>query len=229
MIRIVDLRKGYAGSAEEVLRGVELDVATGDFVSIVGRSGCGKTTLLNIIAGLDRAWAGTVEVAGLALDGAGDAELARLRRDQVGVVFQAYHLLDHLSCFENVALASRFASRGAASSPGAERARAAELLELVGLDGAADLRPGRLSGGERQRVAIARALFNRPRLLLLDEPTGNLDAATGGEILQLLGELHALGDLTIVAATHDTAIEGAGRRRLRLVDGLLVVDNGRAT
>ncbi|HSN56933.1 MAG TPA: ABC transporter ATP-binding protein [Candidatus Sulfomarinibacteraceae bacterium] len=219
MIRIADLHKRYADSRYEVLRGADLVVADGEIVSLVGRSGCGKTTLLNIVGGLDRHWRGTVEVAGRSRAGLDDRSLARYRRDQVGMVFQAYHLLEHLSCVENVALAGRFASARGAANARAERARAEELLELVGLRAAADLRPGRLSGGERQRVAIARALFNRPSLLLLDEPTGNLDTETGAEILALLGEIHAGGGLTVLAATHDAAIEAAGGRCLRLESG----------
>jgi len=138
----------------------------------------------------------------------------------VGFVFQDYHLLDHLSCAANVSLASRFGGRSG-PSPAAAKQRAREVLSLVGLAELADSRPRRLSGGERQRVAIARALFNRPRILLLDEPTGNLDQATGRDILELLSKLHRAEGLTILAATHDAAIATAGRRRLRLADGVV--------
>jgi len=225
VIRISGLRKRYPGSEQDVLRGIDLEIAAGDFVSLVGRSGCGKSTLLNIVGGLDTDFDGTAVVDGRDLGSFGDRELARYRRDTVGFVFQAYHLLDHLSCAENVALAARF---GAAAGPGptGARSRAAEVLELVGLPGAADRRPARLSGGERQRVAIARALFNRPRLLLLDEPTGNLDTATGAEILDLLSSLHTDSALSILTATHDGAIEAAGRRLFRLSDGVLVENDG---
>jgi putative ABC transport system ATP-binding protein len=186
-------------------------------VSLVGRSGCGKTTLLNVVGGLDGEYDGLVEVGGRRLDALSDRELARYRRRDVGFVFQAYHLLEHLSCAENVALSTRFGGRG-----GDHRSRAIEVLDLVGLAGAADRRPTRLSGGERQRVAVARALFNRPRLLLLDEPTGNLDTATGAELLELLAGLQAELGLTLLAATHDAAIEGAGSRLLRMSDGVIV-------
>ena len=221
MIRISGLRKRYPGSETDVLKGIDLEIAAGEFLSLVGRSGCGKSTLLNIVGGLDSGFDGAVTVAGLDLGSLGDRDLARYRRRTVGFVFQAYHLLDHLSCTENVALASRFGRGGAAQSMD-DRARAEEVLEVVGLPGSADRSPTRLSGGERQRVAIARALFNRPKLLLLDEPTGNLDTATGTEILDLLSTLHLDLGMTILAATHDRAIEAAGRRLLRMGDGVLV-------
>ena len=221
MIRISGLRKRYPGSETDVLKGVDLEIAAGEFISLVGRSGCGKSTLLNIVGGLDSGFDGAVTVAGLDLGTLGDRDLARYRRRTVGFVFQAYHLLDHLSCTENVALAARFGRGGAAQSMD-DRARAEEALEVVGLPGSADRSPTRLSGGERQRVAIARALFNRPKLLLLDEPTGNLDTATGTEILDLLSTLHLDLGMTILAVTHDRAIEAAGRRLLRMGDGVLV-------
>jgi len=215
VIRIEGLTKRYPESERDVLAGIDLEVAEGDFVSLVGRSGCGKTTLLNVIGGLDEGWTGEVEVAGQRLDELTDRELARFRRRTVGFVFQAYHLLEHLSCAENVALASRFGG----GDDG--RHRSHEVLDLVGLASAAERRPTRLSGGERQRVALARALFNRPRLLLLDEPTGNLDTATGTEIIELLAGLHADLGLTVLAATHDDAIEAAGGRRIRMAGGAL--------
>ncbi|MEE4271082.1 MAG: ABC transporter ATP-binding protein [Thermoanaerobaculales bacterium] len=218
MIRIEGLTKRYPESERDVLKGIDLEVGAGDFVSLVGRSGCGKTTMLNVLGGLDEGWKGVVEVAGQRLDTLADRDLARFRRRTVGFVFQAYHLLEHLSCSENVALASRFGGGGDG------RSRAREVLDLVGLAAAADRRPTRLSGGERQRVALARALFNQPQLLLLDEPTGNLDTATGGEIIELLVELHADLGLTMLAATHDDAIEAAGGRRIRMVGGTLSED-----
>ncbi len=221
MISISGLCKRYPGSEVDVLKGIDLEIDAGDFVSLVGRSGCGKSTLLNIVGGLDSGFEGSVTIEGRDLSSLGDRDLAHYRQRSVGFVFQAYHLLDHLSCAENVALAARFGDGGEAGARG-ERARATEVLDLVGLPGSPALRPTRLSGGERQRVAIARALFNRPRLLLLDEPTGNLDTATGGEILDLLSTLHHEMALTILAATHDGAIEAAGRRLLRMSGGVLV-------
>ena len=228
MIQIKDLRKRYPGSEGEALKGVNLEIAEGDFVSLVGRSGCGKTTLLHVIGGLDSVFEGTVKVDGRNLGNLEDVELARYRRRTVGFVFQAYHLLDHLTVAENVALAARFGP-GDTPRPTDQHARAMEILDLVGLPRSADRRPTRLSGGERQRVAIARALFKRPRILLLDEPTGNLDIATGSEILDLLASLHADFGLTILAATHDEAIEAAGRRRLQMSDGVLTGCGGAAS
>jgi len=225
VIRISGLRKRYPGSERDVLTGIDLEIAAGDFVSLVGRSGCGKTTLLNIVGGLDTVFDGRTVVDGRDLGSLGEGELAHYRRATVGFVFQAYHLLDHLNCAENVALAARFGA-GADPGPTDERSRAAEVLELVGLPDSADLRPTRLSGGERQRVAIARALFYRPRLLLLDEPSGNLDTETGAEILALLSSLHSDFGLTILTATHDGAIEAAGRRLLRLSNGVLIDNDG---
>ncbi len=227
VIQIEGLRKRYPGSEGDVLKGVDLEIAAGDFVSLVGRSGCGKTTMLNIIGGLDSSFEGSVVVHGHDLAALGDRELSRFRRRWVGFAFQAYHLLDHLSVAENVALSSRFGP-GDTPRPTDQHARAVEVLDLVGLPGTAERRPTRLSGGERQRVAIARALFRRPRLLLLDEPTGNLDTATATEILDLLTELHTAFGLTIVAATHDRVIETAGGRLLRMSNGGITEDSGDA-
>lgn len=224
MITISGLRKRYPGSDGDILRGIDLEIAAGDFVSLVGRSGCGKSTLLNIIGGLDTGYQGLVTVDGCDLGSLGDRELAGFRRT-VGFVFQAYHLLDHLSCAENVALSARFGSSGSPATTD-ERGRAIEVLDLVGLRDSTDRRPTRLSGGQRQRVAIARALFVRPELLLLDEPSGNLDTTTGAEILELLSTLHADLGMTIIAATHDRAIEAAGRRLIRMSAGVLTENGG---
>lgn len=220
VIRIQGLRKRYPGAEVDVLRGIDLAIAEGEIASLVGRSGCGKTTLLNIIGGLDGDYEGSVEVGGRNLEALSDGELARFRLRSVGFVFQAYHLLEHLSCAENIALSARFDRDGV----GDEKRRALEVLEMVGLATAADRRPTLLSGGERQRVALARSLFNRPRLLLLDEPTGNLDATTGAEILDLLANLQTEFGITMLAATHDRAIEGAGQRLIRMRGGALAED-----
>lgn len=227
MIEIRGLCKRYQGSKTDVLKGIDLEIGEGDFISLSGRSGCGKTTLLNIIGGLDAGFQGSVKVGDCNLASLRDRELADYRRTHVGFVFQAYHLLDHLSCAENVALAARFGHSGSAKQSH-DRRQPQELLDLVGLPDVGDGKPTRLSGGQRQRVAIARALFNRPRLLLLDEPTGNLDTATGAEILDLLSKLHTDFGLTIVAATHDGAIEAAGGRILRMEGGRLIDESGNA-
>ena len=221
MIRLSGIRKRYPGSDVEVLCGVDLEVAEADFVAVVGRSGTGKTTLLNLIGGLDSAFEGELEVEGRVLRALKDAELSDFRNRRVGLVFQAYHLLDHLSCADNVALAFHFARRGGGRGLGWARRRADELLEAVGLSGAGARSASTLSGGERQRVALARALFFEPSILLCDEPTGNLDAATGHDVVELLRRVHVERGTTVVAATHDEAIAAAAGRVVELRDGRL--------
>jgi ABC-type lipoprotein export system ATPase subunit len=221
VIRLENVSKRYAGADFDVLCGIDLAIGAHDFVSFVGRSGSGKTTLLNIIGGLDRAFEGEGRVAGLDLRALADAEISDFRNRMVGHVFQAYHLLDHLTCRENIALAALFARGETRHDASWNRSRADELLDAVGLPGAGARRPSTLSGGERQRIAIARALFNRPQILLCDEPTGNLDIETGREVVDLLSTLHRAHEVTIIAATHDEGIAAAGRRVLRLRDGCL--------
>lgn len=199
-----------------VLEGASLQVADGEFVAIVGRSGSGKSTLLHVLGGLDTGYRGEVTVAGVRLDGLSDAALSRFRNETVGFVFQSFHLLSGVSALENVMLPARFSAAPAADLEG--RARAA--LERVGLSSHASRSPGQLSGGERQRVAIARALFASPRLLLCDEPTGNLDAVTADEIIALFRQLNA-GGLTIVAVTHEERLRSAASRVVTLAKGAL--------
>jgi len=226
VIRLENLRKRYLGADVDVLRGIDLVIEPHDFLSIVGRSGSGKTTLLNVIGGLDGVFEGEVSVAGLDLRALSDAEISDFRNRTVGHVFQAYHLLDHLTCGENVALAALFTRGESRRDAPWIHSRADELLDAVGLRGAGARRPSTLSGGERQRIAIARALFNRPQILLCDEPTGNLDIETGREVVDLLSTLHREHDVTIIAATHDEGIAAAGRRVLRLRDGRLEDGDG---
>ena len=196
------------------LRGVDLTIAAGEHVAITGPSGCGKTTLLNLIGALDRPSAGTLEVCGQALQGLGPRERALFRRGQVGFVFQQFHLIPTLTALENVALPLRYAG-----APLRERTRrAAALLERVGLATRAAHLPGLLSGGEQQRVALARALVGGARLLLCDEPTGNLDGETRREVLRLLAEAGADG-VTRVVVTHDPEVAAAAGRRVALRDG----------
>lgn len=199
-----------------VLAGVDLQVAAGEFVAIVGRSGSGKSTLLQVLGGLDTAFEGEVTVAGTRLDGLGELALARFRNQQVGFVFQSFHLVAGMRAHENVALPSYF---GAVLANDV-RARAHEALARVGLEGKAERLPSQLSGGERQRVAIARALFARPRVLLCDEPTGNLDAETASEVIDLFKELNR-GGLTVLVVTHEDRLRGAASRVLTLTQGLL--------
>ncbi|KOV27195.1 ABC transporter ATP-binding protein [Streptomyces sp. XY152] len=202
------------------LHEVSLTVRPGEAVAVLGPSGSGKSTLLNLIAGLDRPDAGTVTVDGVRVDRLGEAGSALFRRSRIGMVFQLFNLLDDLTVSDNVALPARLAGVGRAE---ADR-RAAELLELLGVDRHARSHPGRLSGGERQRVAVARALVNRPALLLADEPTGALDTAAGEDVSALLGALRAEGQ-TVVVVTHDLALaRSCTDRTVRIADGRITED-----
>ena len=206
-----------------VLQDLDLDVGEGELVAVVGRSGAGKTTLLNVIGGLDTGYLGSVEVSGKRLAELGDRQLSAFRNRSVGFVFQAYNLLEHLTVAENVTLPQVFArARNAVESGADVRRRAVAALDRVGLADRADDRPAVLSGGERQRVAIARALLQRAPLLLCDEPTGNLDEATGAQVVELLRGVHGAGGVTVVVATHDRAICRLADRVLELREGTLV-------
>jgi len=211
-----ELRKDYHlhGETVHALRGVSLSVEPGEYVSIVGPSGCGKSTLLHLIGGIDTPSSGSVEILGTRVDTLPDRELTRLRLLRLGFVFQRFHLLPVLTARENVELP--MAEAGV--RPADRRRRALELLEYVGLAHRAHHMATQLSGGEMQRVAIARALANRPALLLADEPTGELDAATGAEILTLLRRLNADG-ATLVVVTHDDRLAAEARRTIRMLDG----------
>lgn len=208
------------GHTVYAVRDVSLTVAPGELLAIVGRSGSGKTTLLNLIAGLDRPDGGTVFLDGREITSASEAELTALRREHIGFVFQSFGLLPLLSAAENIGLALRIA--GASGRDEAQRTR--ELLEMVGLSARAGHRPYELSGGEQQRVAVARALANRPRLLIADEPTGELDTVTGAQIFALLQQAAREG-VTIVMATHDPLIVDYADRVVEMADGRLV-DSG---
>jgi putative ABC transport system ATP-binding protein len=210
------LEKTYQLESQTVLalRGVDIDVAPGDYVAIVGPSGCGKSTLLQLLGGIDTPSAGSVELLGTRLDTLDDRRLTRLRLTKLGFVFQRFHLLPVLSAAENVELP--MAEAGVA--PAERRRRALELLEYVGLGARARHRATQLSGGEMQRVAIARALANRPAVILADEPTGELDAATGREILNLFRRLNGEGT-TLVVVTHDDRLAAEAGRVIRMLDG----------
>jgi len=213
-----DLRKDYPMNGETVhaLRGVSLRVEAGDYVAIVGPSGSGKSTLLQLLGGIDTPSGGAVELLGTRLDTLSDRELTRLRLTRMGFIFQRFHLLPVLTAGENVEL-----PMAEAGVRGPERrARARELLAYVGLDHRAAHRATQLSGGEMQRVAIARALANRPAVLLADEPTGELDAATGQEILDLFGRLNADGT-TFVVVTHDERLAAEAGRVIHMLDGVI--------
>ncbi|HET7883542.1 MAG TPA: ABC transporter ATP-binding protein [Acetobacteraceae bacterium] len=212
-VRNLHLTVPSAAGPVNILRGVDLDVAPGEAVGIVGPSGSGKTSLLMVLAGLERATAGSVVVAGHKITALGEDALARLRRDTIGIVFQAFHLIAAMTALENVAVPLELAGVRDA----AERARGA--LSAVGLGHRLTHLPGQLSGGEQQRVALARAFAPRPRLLLADEPTGNLDQATGDAVMDLLFRLRAETGATLMLITHDAHLAARCSRRIHLADG----------
>jgi putative ABC transport system ATP-binding protein len=207
------------------LRGVDLTVTAGEFVALIGPSGCGKSTLLNLVAGLELADEGTITVAGEQVTGRGEDDLARLRRQHIGIIFQFFNLLEGMTVLENVALPAVIAGRRRKLA----ETRARDLLDLLGIGDKAAAVPGVLSGGQRQRLAIARALANEPTLLLADEPTGALDSDGGQEVIELLSRLHNSGQ-TIILVTHDSQVAAAAQRIVRMLDGRILpaaaVDGG---
>ncbi len=215
------LRREYHMGTELVraVRGVSLDVAAGDYAAIVGPSGCGKSTMLNLLGGIDRPNEGTVTIGGERIDRMSDRDATRFRLLHIGFVFQRFYLMPALTALENVEL-----PMAEARVPAAERRRRArDLLAYVGLGERRDHRPSELSGGEQQRVAIARALANKPRILLADEPTGELDARTGREMIELLAQVNRDGT-TILVVTHDENLALAARRVVHMRDGVVVDD-----
>ncbi len=218
MVRLEDIHLRLESAAGEVniLRGLDLRVGSGETVSIVGPSGSGKSTMMMVIAGLERPTAGRVAVAGRELGGLGEDALALFRRDRIGIVFQDFHLISTMTALENVAVPLELAGRRDAF------ARAEAELSGVGLGHRLGHYPGQLSGGEQQRVALARAFVVEPRLLLADEPTGNLDGETGGHIIDLMFALRAERGTTLLLITHDPVIATRCARVVRLVDGRIV-------
>ncbi len=211
------LRKTYFGKVEvPVLHGIDMEVRAGEFVAVIGQSGSGKSTLLNILGCLDRPTAGTVCIDGEDVATLDDDALAELRSDRIGFVFQFHYLLDEFTCLEN-ALMPITIRRGAATD--AERARVTALLERVGLGGQLHKTPDTMSGGQNQRCALVRALSNRPRLLLADEPTGNLDSRSGQEVFALLREMGRETGVAVVMVTHDDRLARAADRIVLIEDG----------
>ena len=225
MIRLTGVRKAYADGAATVpvLDGVDLEVGAGELLAILGHSGSGKSTLLNLLGGLDADYQGDIVVDGVRLSGLDDRALSAYRASTVAFVFQAFNLLAPLTALQNVLLPTWFAPGDAPPEDLEARARAA--LDRVGLETKAGRRPDHLSGGERQRVALARALMMRPRVLLCDEPTGNLDRETGAGIIALFRALADEG-ITVVVVTHEARVSERADRVLRLEDGHLVAGAG---
>ncbi len=221
LVQVRELARDYTmgSGAVHALRGVSFDIEDGEWVAIVGPSGCGKSTLLNLLGAVDTPDAGSLTIAGERIDRLSDASATAFRLRRIGFVFQRFYLMPALNAAENVEL-----PMAEAKVPREERrARVKELLGYVGLAGRADHRPSQLSGGEQQRVAIARALANRPALLLADEPTGELDAATGTEMIDLFRRLNRDGT-TIIVVTHDAQMAAAAGRRIQMRDGAIVAE-----
>jgi putative ABC transport system ATP-binding protein len=217
MVRGLTKQYRRGGESVHALAGVDLEVALGAFIAIMGPSGSGKSTLLNVLTGVDRPSSGEVWLEDQRLDRLSEAQLAILRRERIGLIFQAFNLLNSMSALENVMLPALLTG----SSPRAARKRANALLNELGLQAHARALPGQLSGGQQQRVAIARALVNDPVALFADEPTGNLDAKTGQEVLQLLARLRQRG-LTIVLVTHDAQVASQAQQIVVMRDGRII-------
>jgi putative ABC transport system ATP-binding protein len=220
MIRLENASKTYQATSIETLalRSISLEIGSGEFVSIMGPSGCGKSTLLNLMGLLDRPTAGAVHIDGRKIDSYRDKEIAKLRNEKIGFVFQEYHLINDLSVVDNVEIPLLYRP-GSAS---ARRTLALEALEKVGLNARINHYPTQLSGGQQQRVAIARAIVGRPQIILADEPTGNLDSAMGDEIMNILEHLNRNDNTTVVMVTHDESKARRTQRIVRVFDGQLI-------
>ena len=218
-ISLQNVSKRYGKN--EVLKNVSLEIIDGEFISIIGSSGSGKSTLLNIIGALDTTYDGNAYIDGRDLRSLNDSQVSRFRNETLGYVFQSFHLLNHLSVAQNVALPAQFNERLTTSEIGA---LVVQSLKRVGLAHKADESPLHLSGGERQRVAIARALFNRPKIILCDEPTGALDSRTGEQILSLFETLNREMGVTLIIVTHDPDVSQRADRVVEIIDGQITID-----
>lgn len=225
MIGLRGINKTYqmGGQPLRALRDLDMDISAGEYLSVMGPSGSGKSTLLNMLGLLDRPDSGSYQLNGVATENLAEEQRAALRRDNIGFIFQAFHLIGRLNAFENVELPLLLAGE----TPKRRREAVDHVLQLVGLLDRKHHRPGQLSGGQLQRVAIARAIVMKPRILLADEPTGNLDQASGKDIVNVLENLNAEG-ITLVVVTHDGNLGQRARRRVRMVDGEIVEDERRA-
>lgn len=221
IVAALGLARTYAtkGAPVDALRGVDLEVASGEFVAIMGPSGCGKSTLLHLIGGLDRPTAGEVHFLGRRVDRLSEAAWSRMRRAEIGFVFQFFNLIGNLTAADNIELPALVNGVSSADA----RERRAELMETLGITGREGAPPAMLSGGEQQRVALARALINRPAVLLADEPTGNLDSASAQEVLGLLRRFNESGQ-TILMVTHDSDVARAAHRLVQMRDGEIIGD-----
>ena len=221
VIKIRDIKRDFPLGQEvvKVLKGIDLDIARGEYVALMGPSGSGKSTLMNILGCLDTATAGTYELNGKDVSNMTEDELAEIRNTEIGFVFQTFNLLPRTTALENVALPMIYA--GASKTQRKERAE--EVLTDVGLADRMDHKPNQLSGGQRQRVAVGRALVNKPSIILADEPTGNLDSKTSLEIMELFDEIHRQGN-TVIVVTHEEDIAEHAHRIIRLIDGMVASD-----
>jgi putative ABC transport system ATP-binding protein len=224
VIEIEDVTKTYQMGEMEVhaLRGVSLEIERGEWVAIMGPSGSGKSTLMNVIGCLDTPTSGLYRLSGVAVDGMNDDQLADVRNQRIGFVFQTFNLLPRTSALKQVMLPMQYSQNGH-RSPMQERVeRAREALEMVGLGHRLDHLPTELSGGQQQRVAVARALINQPDIILADEPTGNLDSKSGGEVMEMFHRLHEEQGITMIMVTHDESIGAQAGRVVQLLDGGVV-------
>jgi putative ABC transport system ATP-binding protein len=220
MIQLQNVIKTVRSGTEDltILDGVSIDIAGGQFVAVTGASGSGKSTLLGLIAGLDAPSSGRIVVDGDEITEMGEDQLARLRSEKVGFIFQSFHLIPSLTAYENILIPMEILGLPDV------RSRADELLQQVDLVNRGHHYPSELSGGEQQRIAIARAFANSPKILLADEPTGNLDTKNGQHIFDLMKDLHRQNDVTLILVTHDAALAGQAQRRIVLADGRVISD-----